>query len=229
MPVNVRSIPALIDFRAALVTFGDSARRALDEVRMEMQRGLMWVTDEQPKTWKSEQQRSWDQVAERRRELEQCESRALQGQRPTCYQERKALDAAKKYVRFVEDKIDQVQRWSRVMVQETSEYEGQVARFWDWLEIELPQAVSLLDRLVGTLEAYTSLPAVPAAVPLGVEPQSIARETPEVESAPATSLFEHLREFTPRLDERQAVELPSPNKAEEIIEAALHAIEKVAS
>lgn len=220
MPVNVRSIPALIDFRAALITFADSARRAMDEVRMEMQRGLMWIGDEQPKTWKSEQQRSWDLVAEKRHDLEACESRALQGQRPTCYQERKALEAAKRYTRFVEEQIDRVRRWGRTMVEETNQYEGQVARFWDWLENEHPKAVQLLERLVGTLEAYTSIPTSPAlAAPLGVEPQSIARDTPEPEATPQVSLFAALREFTPRLDERHALESPAAEKIEEWITA----------
>jgi hypothetical protein len=95
MPANVRSIPALADFRAALLTFGESARRALDEVRMEMQRGLTWIADEQPVYWKAEHQRSFDLVAERRSELESCQNRTMDGERATCYQERKALEAAK--------------------------------------------------------------------------------------------------------------------------------------
>jgi hypothetical protein len=220
VPANVRSIPALADFRAALVTFGDSARRALDEVRMEVQRGLMWITDEQPIFWKGEQQRSWDLVAEKRNELDQCERKALDGQRPTCYQERKALEAAKRYVRFVEEKIDTVRAWGRRLVTETSEYEGQVSGFRDLLEIELPRAVALLERMIGSLEAYTSVVAAPVTATLGQEPQSIIRTTPEPEAAPAISVFQPLRELTPSLQKRQAAGMLPPDKLQAAIDEA---------
>ncbi len=223
MPANVRSIPALADFRAALVTFGDSARRALDEVRMEVQRGLTWTTDEQPIFWKGEQQRSWDLVAEKRNELDQCERKALDGQRPTCYQERKALEAAKRYVRFVEEKIDTVRAWGRRLVTEVSEYEGQVGGFRDLLDIELPRAVALLERLIGSLEAYTSVGTAPATVVLGHEPESIIRTTPEPEAEPTISVFQSLRELTPTLEKRQAVDLLPPDKLQGVIAAAVAA------
>jgi hypothetical protein len=216
---NVRSIPALADFRAALTTFGDSARRALEEVRMEVQRGVSWVSDEQPKDWKSEQQRSWDLVAEKRNELDQCERRSLDGQRPSCYQERKALEAAKRYVRFVEDKIDQVRGWGRRLVTEVSEYEGQVGRFYDMLEIEVPKAVALLDRLIISLEGYTSVAAGQLTATLGQEPQSIVRDTPELEAPPTISVFQQLREFTPKQESREAVVLPPPDQLEARIAA----------
>ena len=77
-------------------------------------------------------------------------------------------------MRFVEDKIDTVRSWARKLVTEVSEYEGQVSGFRDLLEIELPRAVALLERLIGSLEAYTSVAAVPVTVTLGHEPQSIA-------------------------------------------------------
>ncbi len=221
MPANVRSIPALADFRAALVTFGDAAKRALDEVRMEVQRGLTWVSDEQPIFWKGEQRRSWDLVAEKRNELDQCERKTLDGQRPTCYQERKALEAAKRYVRFVEDKIDTVRAWGRTLVTEVSEYEGQVSGLRDLLEIELPRAVALLERMIGSLEAYTSVAAAPVTATLGHEPQSIARTQPEAELQPASSVFQPLREFTPNLEKRQAVEMLPPDKLHAAIEAAV--------
>jgi len=217
MPANVRSIPAIADFRAALATFGDAAGRALDEVRMEMQRGLAWVTDEQPTFWKAEHQRAFDLVAEKRKELEECQNRTYDNQRATCHQERKAMEAAKRYVRFVEDKIDAVRRWGRTLVQETSEYEGQVGKFRDLLEIELPRALALLDRIATSLEAYTSVASGQAVVPLGHEPQSIARTEPPSEAAPQPSVFQALREMTPKPEVLAAAEPVSPDQLEKLL------------
>jgi len=203
MPANVRSIPALADFRAALLTFGEVAKRAMDEIRMELQRSLGWVGDEQPTFWKAEQQRAMDLVAEKRNELDQCERRAYDGQRPTCYAERKALEASKRYVRYVEEKAEVVRRWGRTLLRDVSEYDAQVGKFRDLLDADLPKAVILLDRMIAALEAYTSVTASPPTVTLGQEPVSIARTAVETEPTPAISIFQHLREFTPSLDERR--------------------------
>src|SRR5205823_14742690 len=125
----------------------------------------------------------------------------------------------KRYVRFVEEKIDTVRRWGRTLVTQVSEYEGQVTRFHDLLEIELPRALALLDRLIASLEGYTSVSATPVTAKLGHEPQTIARSTPEVEETAAVSVFQQLREFTPKLEARQAVEMLSAHEIEQAIEA----------
>ena len=87
--VNVRSVCALAELRAALAKFAAAVSQSLDEVDMELRRAVDWVRLDRPGHWKKELQRSWDRVAEARNELAQCEARAYDGQRPSCYQEKK--------------------------------------------------------------------------------------------------------------------------------------------
>jgi hypothetical protein len=79
--------------------------------------------------------------------------------------------------------------------------------------------LALLDRLIISLEGYTSVAATATATTLGQEPVSIVRDTPEPEPAPTTSVFQQLREFMPKLESREAVELPPPGKLEAKIAA----------
>src|SRR5207249_4328029 len=84
----------------------------------------------------------------------------------------------------------------------------------------LPRALALLDRLIASLEGYTSVSATPVTAKLGHEPQTIARSTPEIEEATAVSIFHQLREFSPKPEARQAVEMLSADEIEQAIEAA---------
>jgi len=205
-PVNVRSIAALTDFRAAFATLGEAAQRSLDEADMEIRRALQWITVEQPAFWKSEHQRAMDQVTERRNELEQCQNRTLDGQRPACYQERKALEAAKQRVRYVHEKIEVVQKWGRTLQQEVSEYQVQVAKFRGMLEGEVPRSLALLGRMVAALESYAQMPVMSAP---GKPKQtgSAARPSGGAQPKKKSSIFHQLREHTPDLETRENVDL----------------------
>jgi hypothetical protein len=215
MPANVRSIPAIADFRATLTTFGDTASRALDEVNMELGRAIRWISDEQPAFWKSEVQRALDLVADRRNDLEQCEKRAYDGQRPTCYQERKALEAAKRYVGYCEEKVDVVRRWARTVQKDVSEYHSDAAKFRSLLDGELPKSLALLDRMVSALEGYTAIPVVTATPMAQQVSESIARTTPDEPETPAISVFHQLREHTPDLETRKGIQMrPAANSAD---------------
>jgi hypothetical protein len=214
MPANVRSVAAIADFRAALTTFGDTAKRALDEVDMELGRAIEWVSDEQPAYWKGQVQVALDEVADRRNELDQCERRAYDGQRPSCYQERKALEAAKRHVRHCEDKIDVVRRWSRTVQQEVSEYHADVSKFRALLDGDLPKSLALLDRMVSALEAYAAIPVVPATpVGQGIS-ESIARTESDEPPAEEKSIFQALREHTPALETRQTAKMRAADETE---------------
>lgn len=180
--INIRSVATLAELRAALAKFAAAVAQSLDEVDMELRRAVDWVRLERPGHWKKELQRAWDRVAEARNELAQCEARAYDGQRPSCYQEKKALEAAKAYVRTCQEKIEIVRHWCGAIGQEASEYQGYVGQLRTMLESEVPRSMALLNNMIAAIESYAALQAPTVTRPVG----SVAAATANTGS-PATA------------------------------------------
>jgi hypothetical protein len=157
--VNVQSIPALSDFRAALATFGETVNRVLDECDLEVRRTVQWVTHDQPAFWRNAVRRAMDDVAFARNELNRAEQAIFDGQRPTCYQQKKALEAAKQRLRRAEEKLEVVRRHAGTIRKETGEYSVRMAQLRDVMCTRIPVAMALMGRMIEALEAYTALEA----------------------------------------------------------------------
>jgi hypothetical protein len=51
---QLTSVDALRRFRAALIAFAEESHETMVGLDMELQRGLQWMLDTQPRFWKSE-------------------------------------------------------------------------------------------------------------------------------------------------------------------------------
>ena len=207
--VNVNSIASVRDFRASLATFGEAATQILDNAEMEVRRVVQWVQHDQMAYWKNEVRRSWELVAEARRELEQCRSRATEGQRPSCFQERKALEAAKRYVQHAQEKVEIVRKWSGRLQKEVSEYEGRISQTRSILSGDLPRWLSLLERMMTSLESYVALDSGQrASSPAAASAARTSSPGRRVEKSP----YQKLRERTPPAETRAATKPPEVNR-----------------
>ncbi|MBI1899937.1 MAG: hypothetical protein HYS13_02330 [Planctomycetia bacterium] len=177
--VNVQSIPALADFRAALATFGEAVNRVLDECDLEVRRTVQWVMHDAPAFWRAQVRRAMDDVAFARNDLNRAEQAIFDGQRPTCYQQKKALEAAKTRLRRAEEKMEAVRRHAGTIQKETGEYAVRMAQLREVLCTRIPVAMALLGRMIDALEAYAALEAPEAYRPV--------QAAPAVGLAPATS------------------------------------------
>ena len=154
---KVTSIDVVELFAAALNCFGEDAKTALDGIDMEVRRALDWIRREQKEYWTQRVRRGWDEVNIARKELERKMMFYPGDDRPSCHDERLALEAAKRRLRLAQEKIEAVKRWSHRAEREVNEYIGAIQQLRRWMEFDLPQGLADLGRMARALEDYVAL------------------------------------------------------------------------
>lgn len=163
---KVTSIDVIEQFAAALKAFDEDAKAALDGVEMEIRRALNWIQREQKDYWTRRIRQGWEEVNIARKELERKMMFYPGDDRPSCHDERLALEAAKRRLRLAEEKVEACKRWSHRAEREVNEYIGAVQQLRRWMESDLPRAQADLARMGRALEDYVHLESsAEAAVP----------------------------------------------------------------
>jgi hypothetical protein len=80
-------------------------------------------------------------------------------ERPSCYEERANLKKAKLRLEYCQEKMERVRHWQQTMRHELFEYEGRMSQLVKLVEIEVPQAIGVLNRIVRNLEEYQAVRA----------------------------------------------------------------------
>ncbi|MES1213540.1 MAG: hypothetical protein ABUL64_03055 [Singulisphaera sp.] len=155
---HVKSVEAIEAFRAALCLFGEEAEQSLASIQAEIDDFVEWLEVEQIKFWRAEVRRREQLVADAKADLHRCLSATVDAHHtPSCYQEKKVLDAAKKRLHEAEDKLALVRRWIPVVRQAAMEYRMKVEPLRSSLSGDLPAAAGYLANSVDRLHEYLSL------------------------------------------------------------------------
>ncbi len=172
---KLTSIDAVERMSAALAVFGEEAAVALDQLDIETRRATEWIRHDRKDYWASQVRRNRDGVSESRAELERALTyRGVADQRPSCRDERAALEKSRQRLRISEEKVEAVKHWTHAIDHEVLELIAGMSQLAQWLQSELPRAQALLKRQAATLEAYVATPtaavgAVPTAQSTTVE------------------------------------------------------------
>ncbi len=178
---HVRSIAAVERFRGALVRFSEESTQALDEVRMELERFVAWLEDEQSAYWRGEVRRGEARVAEAKVDLHRARAATIDPEHtPTCLQEQKALDVAKRRLAFAEEKLTAVKRWIPAIRQAVQDYQSQSAPLVNALLYDVPRGVTFLKQLVSRLDDYVAVSAPGAPLPDSAKSNSTGAEAVHV-------------------------------------------------
>lgn len=161
---NVQSIEAVRHFKAVLQNYVADVSEALTDLVLESRRAVDWIENDRSRYWPAEFRRSSDAVSESRIALERCEMAISPDDRRPCYEERKALEMAKRRLRKAEQMLHVVQKWRIKVNHEAEEFEGQIAKMNQFLENDMPRAVAALERMSAALDHYVKKePAVNAS------------------------------------------------------------------
>jgi hypothetical protein len=165
-PARVTSLDLLRDFRAALAGFRAEGQDALASVALELRRAFDWLA-ERRQFWQRQVRECQDEVTHAKAELSR-KRMVLPGERaPDCTQEIKALRRAQQRLEHAEGQVERTRRWPPMLQRAVDEYEGPARQLAGLLEADLPKAMALLDRLLGSLEAYIAVtPGRPGPAPL---------------------------------------------------------------
>lgn len=174
---NLTSTEAIRTLKAALVQFADSARKALVQFELESRRPLDWIEHDRTLYWPRQMHLASDALNEARMALARCELTINEEDRRSCYDERKALEKAKRRLRLTEEKIDAVRRWRAVVRKEVEEFQTQIAKLNWYLDSDFLQGIAALERMGQALDEYTTRPGPSAAPAATAHPAKPHEET----------------------------------------------------
>jgi hypothetical protein len=156
---RVHSLSSIESVRTALVSFADQAGDALTELSAEMRRVQEWLEHDRPRYWKSQVRLSIDQVHEAQQALQRCLMFPVANDRPSCTEERAALKKAQARQAYCERKVERVRHWQQTVRHELFEYEGRISQMVMLAEVDVPQAIGVLSKVLRHLEEYQAVRA----------------------------------------------------------------------
>jgi hypothetical protein len=158
-PAKVHSSDAIEAVRLELIAFIARVSDALAELGGEMRKTQEWLEHDRPGYWKHQTRLGMDEVHEAQQALHRCLMFPIADERPSCYEERAALKKAKARLAYCEHKADRVRHWQQTLRHELFEYEGRISQLVKLVEIDVPQAIGVLSKIMRQLEEYQSLRA----------------------------------------------------------------------
>ena len=162
-PAKVHSSEAIEAVRMALMSFAEQVGDALTELSAEMRRMQEWLEHDRPRFWKTQIRRAGDMEHEAKQALHRCLMFPVANERPSCTEERTALKKAQARLAYCQEKEDRVRHWQQTMRHELFEYEGRMSQLVRLVEVEVPQAIGVLNKILRNLEEYHAVRAATRA------------------------------------------------------------------
>jgi hypothetical protein len=152
---DVKSIDTRAFIKAALASYAHESGQALGEVELEGRRGVEYVTVDRAAHWKNEVRRAGDAVNKAIKDLEHCRAfKKVGDNQPSCVEEKKNLDKARKRLEYAERKEAAVRRWKPVVEQQFRETCVRLVHFREVIDVNCPKAMAVLERMLKALDAY---------------------------------------------------------------------------
>jgi DNA repair exonuclease SbcCD ATPase subunit len=158
LPIDVRSIDVLTDFRAVLCRSGEDAKNALAAAEMEINRMVEWLSNDRRLHWQAEIQRQRNEVARAKSELFRKQTSRMYGNDASFSEQRDMLREAKERLEFAEKKLERVRHWVQPLQQAIMEYRASARPLADMIDSDVARALSLLERMARALEQYANDP-----------------------------------------------------------------------
>jgi exonuclease VII large subunit len=158
-PAKVYSSESIEAVRMALMSFSEQVGDALTELSAEMRRMQEWLDHDRPRHWKMQVRKAMDAAHEAQQALHRCLMFPIANERPSCTEERMALKKAKARLEYCQEKEDRVREWQQTLRHEMFEYDGRISQLVRLVEIEVPQAIGVLNKILRNLEEYHAIRA----------------------------------------------------------------------
>lgn len=154
---QVTSISAIRDFKAALQTYQEALSDCLDSLGIEVRRGLSWIESDRMSYWPVQVRQSSDALTEAKNSLERKRLTLSGNDRPSCTEEKKAVEVAKNRLRYCEERLANSKYWLRIISHDAEEFQGLIAKVSHLTESDIPRAIAKLEQLATALDKYTQI------------------------------------------------------------------------
>ena len=154
---NVSSLEAVCQFAASVMQFQQEARLCMTAWDSQLRQVQFWLERDRPGFWKREIENCTREVADARIRLHQCRMRRVGDFRPTCFEEQKDLEQAKRNLDFSQKQIPRVKHWNIAAQHEANEFHGRSGQLVQILEREIPRLLAILRFSIDRLQAYADV------------------------------------------------------------------------
>jgi hypothetical protein len=155
---RVLSVGVLQTLASAILKYRGESASVVDDLDGIAHRVMEWIHHDRKDYWARELRLAWEELAQARIRLQQAKTvRKVAGQTPSCIDEERAVERAKRRVATAEEKVKAVQHWSRVLDRAMDDFQRGRTQFATWLENDLRQGVAALDHKSDALDTYVSL------------------------------------------------------------------------
>lgn len=208
---SVSNVAQLRELRASLSKFSATAAAALDEVTSDIQRTLVWLTDDRSRYWNAQVRLATEQFVRAKSILnrKQIFDRALAGATTSCIDEKKELKKAEARLTEAKRKLAKTRSWIQRIEKDLSDYKASVAGLTSAVDSEIPNARAALDKMIDSLESYVAL--APPETPADMVAEDQEKPLRPVTEMPTEldELIDALRAATPSEQTRRDTPLAS--------------------
>jgi len=180
---RVTDVEVLVNFKAALAGFAETAGLGLSEAQSDVQRTVWWIQQDRLSHWQRELKKRTDKLNQAKAELfkKQLESNDT---RTSAVVERKNVVKAEAARDEAEHKIKAVKKWGLALDREFMLFKAACAQVAGAVAGDIPGAIITLNQRIDALRAYLALQA-PTADPARV---TLTASEPEQASAEHSSV-----------------------------------------
>src|SRR4030095_8038308 len=139
--------------------FGDEVQAALVALELAARRAIAWVEHDRSRYWPREIQRASDCLSEARIALDRAELKIGSEDRRYAYDERKAVERAKRRLQLAEAKTEAVRRWRVQIRKDVDQYAAQIAKMRQYLDTDQQRAIAELEQMAAALDLYIDVPS----------------------------------------------------------------------
>ena len=140
---NLTSVDAVRLLAAALRSFEEDAGGALADLQMQVNRVLEWIHHDRKEYWAERVRRGHQEVAEAKQNLERRLIYRATDERPSCREEKAALEKAKRRLEVAQEKVQAVRQWAHSIEHEIRDFRGSINQLAGWVQTDLPRACAV--------------------------------------------------------------------------------------
>ena len=139
-------------------------------MEIELRRALDWIHHDRKEHWAQELRSAGEALIQARLKLQQAAvTRRVADREPSCIDEKRAVERARRRVATAERKIEAVRRWAGTIDRAADDFRRARTQFATWLDVNVSRAAAALDQMSESLVTYISLEAPSEQLPPGVD------------------------------------------------------------
>ena len=174
---NVQSIQTLRDFKVAMIKFGEDARNALSGVEMDLRKMRDWLERDQLGYWQMQIKRRNEELMQARADLHRRKISQQGSDAVSDTEQKEALREATRRLRVAEEKVALIKRLIPQLHHAIAEYHSHSQPLGDHLSGGFEKSLSVLERMILSLEAYVGTTGADGAADRAVASTSGAATT----------------------------------------------------